>query len=71
MSICPLEWRYGSEEMRKIFSREGIIKYRIQVEIALLYALKDLGYVSQEDINIVEKVSENIDLNEIDSWKKN
>jgi adenylosuccinate lyase len=70
MSICPLEWRYGSEEMRKIFSREGIIKYRIQVEIALLYALKDLGHFSQEDINIIEKVSKNIDLNEIDKLKE-
>ncbi|MCY0874080.1 MAG: adenylosuccinate lyase [Acidianus infernus] len=70
MNICPLDWRYGSDEMRKIFSREGIIRYRIQVEIALLYALKDLGYVSQEDINVVEKVSENIDLSEIDKLEE-
>lgn len=70
MSICPLDWRYGSKEMRFIFSREGIIKYRIKVEIALLNALKKYGYVSEEDIKKVEEISKNVKLDEIDEIEK-
>ncbi|ARM75853.1 adenylosuccinate lyase [Acidianus manzaensis] len=66
MSICPLDWRYGSNEMRNIFSRESIIRYRIKVEIALLYALKKYNYVTDNDIKKVEEASENIDLQKID-----
>lgn len=70
MSICPLDWRYGSEEMRKVFSRESIVRYRIRVEIALLNALKKYNYVSDEDIKRIEEISKSINLNEIDEIEK-
>ncbi|QGA54958.1 adenylosuccinate lyase [Sulfolobus sp. E5-1-F] len=65
-SICPLEWRYGSNEMRKLFSREEILKTRIQVEIALLKALSKYGLVKEEDIQKVEKASLTIRPEEVD-----
>jgi Adenylosuccinate lyase len=64
--ICPLEWRYGSNEMRKLFSRGEILKRRIQVEIALLKALSKYGLVKEEDIQKVEKASLTIRPEEVD-----
>ncbi len=65
--VCPIDWRYGSKEMRRIFTREGIIEYRIKVELALLYALKELGYVSEEEYGKVEKASESVTPEEVDN----
>ncbi|AWR97213.1 adenylosuccinate lyase [Acidianus sulfidivorans JP7] len=67
MSICPLDWRYGSNEMRNIFSRDSIIRYRIKVELALLNALKKYNYVTEDDIKKVEEASKNIDIQQIDN----
>ncbi|MCC6022021.1 MAG: adenylosuccinate lyase [Desulfurococcaceae archaeon] len=45
MSLCPLEFRYGSNDMRVIFSRENIIKKMIEVELRLYKALEECGIV--------------------------
>ncbi|NPA23441.1 MAG: adenylosuccinate lyase, partial [Crenarchaeota archaeon] len=41
--VCPLDWRYGSEEMRNIFRVENIVKKYIEVERALVCTLEELG----------------------------
>ncbi len=41
--VCPLDWRYGSEEMRKIFQVENIVRKYIEVERALVCALEEVG----------------------------
>jgi adenylosuccinate lyase len=43
MSICPIEWRYGSYEMKSLFSRENIFNVMKEVEVALLEALEEIG----------------------------
>jgi adenylosuccinate lyase len=45
MSLCPLEFRYGSNDMRTIFSRENIIKKMVEVELRLYKALEECGIV--------------------------
>jgi adenylosuccinate lyase len=45
MSLCPLEFRYGSNDMRMIFSRENIIKKMIEVELRLYKALEECGII--------------------------
>jgi adenylosuccinate lyase len=45
MSLCPLEFRYGSNDMRVIFSRENIIKKMVEVELRLYKALEECGIV--------------------------
>jgi len=45
MSLCPLEFRYGSNDMRAIFSRENIIKKMVEVELRLYKALEECGIV--------------------------
>ncbi|EZQ03072.1 MULTISPECIES: adenylosuccinate lyase [Acidianus] len=68
--ICPLDWRYGGEEIRYIFSRQGITSYRIKVEIALLKSLMKQGYLSENDVKTVENASKEVTLEEIDSLEK-
>ncbi len=50
--IHPIEYRYGSKEMREIFSRDSWVKYSINVEFKLLEALSDIGLidVSRDEI---------------------
>lgn len=45
MSLCPLEFRYGSNDMRTIFSKENIIKKMVEVELRLYKALEECGIV--------------------------
>lgn len=54
--IHPIEYRYGTKEMKRIWSEESKIKRMIRVEIALLKALAKKGYLSDEE---VEKVRRN------------
>ncbi len=59
MDVCPLDWRYGSREIREIFDKENVLRTRLNVEVALLKALRDVGLVSEADVNIVEgKIAE-------------
>lgn len=69
-SICVFDWRYGSKEMREVFKRENILKRMATVEVALLYALSKLGFVKEEDVVIVKKSIEKIDINRVDELEK-
>ncbi len=43
MSVCPFEWRYGTDDMRKVFSAQSIVETYLDVERALVCALEELG----------------------------
>ncbi|AHC51082.1 adenylosuccinate lyase [Sulfolobus acidocaldarius SUSAZ] len=68
--ICVLEWRYGSKEMRQLFSRKNIVKTMAEVEIALLYALSKLGLIKETDVKKVEDIIDKIDLNRVDELER-
>ncbi|MEM2726927.1 MAG: adenylosuccinate lyase [Archaeoglobaceae archaeon] len=53
--IHPIEYRYGTKEMKRIWSEESKIKRMIRVEIALLKALAKKGYLSEEEVEKVRK----------------
>ncbi len=53
MIVHPVDYRYGTPQMKRIWSEESKIKRMIRVEIALLQALAKRGYLSEEE---VEKV---------------
>lgn len=53
--IHPIEYRYGTKEMKRIWSEESKIKRTIRVEIALLKALAKKGYLSFEEVERVRK----------------
>lgn len=41
--MCPLEYRYGSAEMRRLFSRKTLVARMVDVELALLRGLASAG----------------------------
>lgn len=61
----PFSWRYGSEEMRKIFSNEE--KYRLwrKIWVALARAQSKEGLVSKEELSDLEKHQQDLDIERI------
>ncbi|MCL5783832.1 MAG: adenylosuccinate lyase [Patescibacteria group bacterium] len=58
----PFSWRYGSEEMRGIFSEENKYKLWRKVWVALARAEHREGLVSKEELEDLEKNQDNIDI---------
>ncbi|MEM1845632.1 MAG: adenylosuccinate lyase [Desulfurococcaceae archaeon] len=68
--ICPLEYRYGSLEMKKIFSRENLIEKEVFVEKTLLKTLVEIGFAPRKCLDYIDKCFENIRIDEIDDLEK-
>lgn len=61
----PFSWRYGSEEMRKIFSEEYKYKLWRKVWVELARAQMRKGLVSKEELADLEKHQDEIDIGRI------
>ena len=60
MSICPIEFRYGRQQMKSIFSEEEKLRRMLQVEAALAKAHAVVGDIPFKDaVNIGENVTLN------------
>ncbi len=55
MIVHPIDYRYGTPQMKRIWSEESKIKRMIKVEVALLKALAKKGYLSFEEVENVRK----------------
>ncbi len=51
--VCPLDFRYGRESMKEIFSEESRLKYLLMVEGALARAHAKVGNIPSEDAKII------------------
>ena len=60
--ISPLTWRYGSEEMRGIWSEENKRRTMRQVWVALAAAQNQAGMVSDEQLNDLISQMNNVDI---------
>ncbi len=49
MIVHPIDFRYGTDEMKRIWSEESRIKRMVWVELALLRVLSEFGYLSTEE----------------------
>ncbi len=58
----PFSWRYGSEEMRKIFSEENKYKLWRKIWVELARAENKEGLVSKEELSDLEKYESEIDI---------
>ncbi|RLI82217.1 adenylosuccinate lyase [Archaeoglobales archaeon] len=54
MIVHPIDYRYGTEEMKVVWSEESKIKRMIEVEIALLKALAKRGYLDEDKVKEAE-----------------
>ena len=57
MSFCPLDYRYGCQEFKHIWSEVGRHERQLEVERALIWAHMQLGRVSQADYDIVASIA--------------
>lgn len=60
--LSPFTWRYGSEEMRNVFSEENKYKIWRKIWVALARAQSKAGLVSKEELEDLEKNQDNIDI---------
>lgn len=55
--FCPLEFRYGREPVRSIFSRRSRLDRALRVEAALALAEADEGLIPRSEAEAIEKAS--------------
>ena len=58
MTISPLDYRYGRNEAKHIWSREGRHSRQLEVERALVWAHCQLGRVSAEDYDVIADIAD-------------
>ena len=58
MAFCPVDYRYGSDDMKSIWSEEGRHARLLEVEKALVWAHAQLGRVSEEDHRLVAAIAD-------------
>ena len=58
MSVSPLDYRYGRDEAKHIWSREGRHARQLEVERALVWAHCQLGKVSVEDYDMIADIAD-------------
>lgn len=52
--ICPIEFRYGREDMKRIFSKQRRFEGMLDVEVALAYAHFRMGNICERDFRTME-----------------
>ena len=57
MAFCPLDYRYGCQDFKHIWSEVGRHERQLEVERALIWAHMQLGRVSQSDYDIVKSIA--------------
>jgi len=65
MPVCPLDYRYGREEVKSIFSEESKLKFMLQVELALLKAHAKFGNIPDDCVEVVESKIPEVKLNRV------
>lgn len=57
MHLCPLDYRYGDQSFKRIWSDIGRHERQLEVERALVWAHRELGRVTDDDYNAVAAIS--------------
>ncbi len=69
--IHPIDYRYGSDQMRKIFTRENWLKYFKLVEQNLLEALIETGVIKEKiDLDDLKECMSRVTINDVTRWEK-
>lgn len=68
--ISPLTWRYGSDDMRKIFSEKHKYELWRRIWISLAEAQHQAGLVSKEELADLKKHGKEIDIEKIFELEK-
>src|SRR3989339_547850 len=68
--LSPLTWRYGSDEMRRIFSEKHKYELWRKIWVALAEAQHQVGLVNKEELDDLKKNERNIDIEKIFEYEK-
>lgn len=66
MVVHPIEYRYGSDELRRVFSRDSWLKFFIQVEVSILRALENKGLIPRGTHLEVESAARNVTIKDVE-----
>ena len=58
MAFCPLDYRYGDQDFKRIWSEIGRHERQLEVERALIWAHWQLGRVTEDDYNAVAAIAD-------------
>ena len=61
----PFSWRYGSKEMREIFSDENKFLTWRKIWVSLAKAQYEAGLITKQELNDLEKNQKNLDIERI------
>lgn len=67
--LCPLDYRYGRENMKSIFYEDSRLQYQMDVEAALARVHASLGTISAEDATEICRIS-NLDIVKLERVKE-
>jgi len=70
MVVHPIEYRYGSSEMRSIFDIKNKIKLMIEVEIAILEALEECHIIPKGVAEGVKNATTNLSIENVIHWEQ-
>jgi adenylosuccinate lyase len=65
MIVHPIDYRYGTPEMKRIWSEDSKIKRMIWVEIALLRALAKRGYLDEDKVQKAQEQALNVSVERV------
>ncbi len=68
--ICPIDFRYGREEIKKIFSEESRLSYWLKVEIALAKAHAFYGNIPKEAADEISSKAKHVKLERVKEIEK-
>ncbi|GAF81940.1 unnamed protein product, partial [marine sediment metagenome] len=53
--VCPIDFRYGREEIKEVFGEKNKLQYLLDVEAALARAHANVGNISKKDADEISK----------------
>ena len=68
-NLCPLDYRYGKDEMKAVFSEDSRLQFQMDVEAALAAAHASLGTISKKDAAEIKRIA-NLDHVSLDRVKE-
>ncbi len=67
--LCPLDYRYGREEMKSIWYEESRLQFQMDVEASLAKAHASLGTITEKDAKEIKRVA-NLKVTKIERVKE-
>ncbi|EDY34816.1 adenylosuccinate lyase [Aciduliprofundum boonei T469] len=70
MAVCPLDYRYGRDEVKKIFSEESKLRYMLLVEYTLMKAHAHFGNIPEYCAKAAKEAMDKVELERVKKIEK-